>query len=43
MRREASLTLQLVEGSASRSDRYGLDAFPKAYAAMLKACPGLSE
>ena len=43
MRREASLTLQLVEGSASRSDRYSLDAFPKAYAAMLKACPGLSE
>ena len=43
MRREAFLTLQLGEGDASRSDRYGLEAFPKAYAAMLKACPGLGE
>ena len=41
MRREASLTLQLGQGDASRSDRYSLEAFAKAYAAMLKACPGL--
>jgi hypothetical protein len=39
MRQETSLTLQLGQGDASRSDHYGLEAFPKAYAAMLKACP----
>ena len=43
MRREASLTLQLGEGSASRSLRYDLDSFPKAYAAMLKACPSAAS
>ena len=43
MRQEASLTLQLSEGSASRSYRYSLDSFPKAYAAMLKACPSAAS
>ena len=36
MRRDATLTMQ-VDG---RSYNYSLGSFPKAYAAMLKACPG---
>ena len=43
MRRESLLTLQLGEGSASRSLRYDLDSFPKAYATMLEACPSAAS
>ena len=39
MRRESLLTLQLD----GRSYDYSLDSFPKAYAAMLKACPSAAS
>jgi hypothetical protein len=43
MRRTAGLGLRLGEGAASRSYRFDLAAFPRAYAAMLKACPGAGD
>jgi hypothetical protein len=39
MHREAAMTLQVD----SRSYDYSLDGFPKAYAAMLKACPSAAN
>jgi hypothetical protein len=40
LRREPSLTLRLSANPAAPSYRYSLEEFPKAYAAILKACPG---
>ena len=40
MRRELNLTLRLSGDASARPYRYSLEEFPKAYAAILKACPG---
>jgi hypothetical protein len=40
LRREPSVTLRLSGDPAPPSYRYSLEEFPKAYAAILKACPG---
>jgi hypothetical protein len=40
MRREQSLTIRLAGAPSAAAYRYSLEEFPKAYAAILKACPG---
>jgi hypothetical protein len=39
LRRESSLTLRLSGDPSAQPYRYSLEEFPKAYAAILKACP----
>jgi hypothetical protein len=40
LRQAPSLTLILSGDPSAQTYRYGLEEFPKAYAAILKACPG---
>ena len=40
LRHAPSLTLSLSGDPSAQPYRYGLEEFPKAYAAILKACPG---